>query len=352
MKNFFRTVISPLAFGLATAIALPATNAWATPSITSVEGTTSDNSTLTINGTGFTSKPYAKPLIWMDFNSNEQTDPNLSRFQGSLTVNGTLEATLTPDGKGGALKSTLGDKPAGPVGITFSSNELYIYVQRYYDFSIANPANWGSMGLNLKTTRMWSNFGTGGHDILLGYQGKEGVDSARITAELTQNGSVWPGAKAEQVADKWLQEEFVYKASDLNQQDGIFDYIRNGQSAYTQKFITRTSAYPSLYKMLFFDQVSNGLAPNLHVYYDNIYVDDVLNHVVISNSPTYDQASTRVIEVPVSWSDNQIKIHFRSGRLSGKDYYIYVIDKDGNANPNGFHVCPHCPNAPSPITVQ
>lgn len=355
MKTPFFPITSSLLLSVVTALilTLAATYVAATPSIESVTGTPIDNSTLTISGSNFTSKPYAKPLVWMNFNTSDQPDPALSRFQGTMAINGALEKTLTPDGKGGALESTLGDQATGPTnGITFNSNELYIYLQRYYDFSIANPATWGHIGINLKTIRLWSNFGTGAHDVLLGYQGKEGLDSARVTAEHTEVGSVWPGAKAPQVPNQWLQEEFLYKESDIDQANGLFDYIRDGESAYNHNFTTRTSSFPSPYKMLYFDQVSNGLAPDLHVYYDNVYVDDVWNHVVISNSATYAKASTRVIEIPISWSDSQIKINFRSGRLNGKDFYVYVVDKNGNANPDGFHVCPECPSAPSLTKVQ
>lgn len=337
-----------------------ATHALAAPSISSVTQTSEGgNAQLAISGSGFGSKAHAKPLYFFDFEgSNTAQNKNISFTTDSLNTNGTTTTSNALSGSGSALRFTIQqDSSAVAIPrIDFDSDRLYIFFNRMYDFSIADSSNWGSRGFNLKTNRLWS---PDGNNIYIGYQGNESATSGRIYPEYTAaGGSTWVGSNLPQVANEWTQEEIIYKASDINTQNGRFDLLRNGNSAHNSSFRMRTSSYPSRYSQLYFDQISNGTnsSKSLHIYYDNIYVDDTYQRVYISDSSTFDQAKKRMIQVPVKWSDSNIVVNVNEGGIPLSNAYVYVVDSNGDANKNGAALCKSdCaspPNPPKSIDIQ
>lgn len=344
-------------FFLVAAVGLNA-SAFAAPKITTVTlEKNSDTGTpqLVISGSGFTSKKHAKPLHYFDF-ENQQLGSNLqaSHSNSSIITNGVITDETTPTKSGSSMRFKVEQDPSEIAipEINFSSDQLYVYFHRRYNFSIGDSGTWGNSGFNLKTNRLWSRTK---NNIYIGYQGKEGNKSGRIYPEYTADGgSVWTGSRLPQLENRWAQEEIIYQAGDIGVKNGRFDLIRDGVPAHSAVFRMRTSSYPEPYSQLVFDQISNGVAEDraLYIYYDNIYIDDSFHRVYVSEGPTFSEAGLRLIQVPTEWNDNKISVDFSPGSSSVSNLFVYVVDSNGNANQSGVKVCQQgCLSPPSPPPV-
>jgi hypothetical protein len=327
------------------------------PSIDSVVMSPTEPATLIIEGTGFGAKSQARPLYWFDFDHISSDSRNLNYGEKTIGIQdtGSITSDLRFGNSGRSLKFNI-SKTGGTAFemMEFDSKNLYLYVQRYYDFDISDPKTWGEIGLNLKTNRFWSGFGGEyGNNIYLGYQGKEGVESGRITPELTGIKSVWPGKGLPHIANQWVQDEIILKSSDIGVENGTFDFIRNGSLSYDKKFIMRSYEKPNRYKMIFFDQISNGTSGvPLNIYYDDLYIDDTLQRVFLSDRESLSSAKNRFIQIPVEWEDNRIKAELNISNTSLAELYIYVADENGIINQSGFKVCGTCPGRPTQISID
>ena len=131
---------------------------------------------------------------------------------------------------------------------------------------------------------------------------------------------------------EWLAEEIIYKAGTIDTKDGTFDYIRNGQQFYLDKFIQRTTTYPDLYGDIRQSQVSSGAQPNSFAYYASLYVDDSLARVVVHDEPTLTIGTTDASDdyiqplPPSAWADDEITVRV-VGSIAGK--YFSIFDTSG-----------------------
>jgi hypothetical protein len=105
--------------------------------------------------------------------------------------------------------------------------------------------------------------------------------------------------------------------------DGIYDYLR------------MVGLDPS---------VPENLDPNLEFLWGDIYFDDSLARVVISDSSTFDPfggSYTNHYEVQniQSWSNSSVTFKANPGSFtSGQTVYLYVIDSNGNVNTSGYPI--------------
>jgi hypothetical protein len=299
-----------------------------------------------IYGKGFTEKKNPAPLVWLDFES-----PQSSSFTASLT--GAVVGTVVLDPKLPSNKVLYFDASVGgsggPEGVKFDSDELYVSLRRFYKFNIDDPKFSGSSGgLNLKVMRLWASFNApNNNNFYFGYQGKEGLTSGRMVSEHTSDVANWVGPTAPQKGMEWLSEEMIYKSSNVDMADGTFQYIRNGEPARLKPLRNRTSDKPQRYRMLFLDQVSNySLSTPLEILYDDIYVDESYHRVVLTDSETPLNYSVAIMQIPVEWRDDYIKVKARSGKGKGVGTYIHVYDKNNRSTKKGARFCPGCPKPP------
>jgi len=152
-----------------------------------------------------------------------------------------------------------------------------------------------------------------------------------------------------QLPYKWQIQELVYKASDVDVRNGLWNFYLDGVLASNKTWMTRDSAHPAPYDILYQTQVSNGAQLGSNVYYDSLYVDDTFHHVVLCSSASWSNCTSKEIQIPTSWNDNQIVIQVNAGGLDlSKPAYFYVVDKDGNVNDKGYPLCMKCPLPPTP----
>jgi len=225
---------------------------------------------------------------------------------------------------------------AGAARVPFQTDELYLFVKRYYDFDITDPANHGPIGFNHKVTRIWWGLGSSAekNNIHLGYQGTEGgrTGNPRVSPENTDGALYTDGAPF--APEQWLQEEFLYRVSGPDQANGTFDYVRDGQNQWDGSFITRDAAHPNRYETLVFDQVSNGPGPGPYwTYYDDIYVDTTWTRVMVIDAENLAGATVREIQIPTSWEEDEIRFTVRVGAISDLSAaFVVVINPDGSQN--------------------
>jgi len=102
-------------------------------------------------------------------------------------------------------------------GIEFDPDKpLILYLERYYQRDITDPAYQSAGDYNLKTNRFFGGDTeppTGNEqNIYIGYQGNQGANSARVGVEHVDQGA-FSGSKAYTAgvpAGQWLSEEIIF----------------------------------------------------------------------------------------------------------------------------------------------
>ena len=85
-----------------------------------------------------------------------------------------------------------------------------------------------------------------------------------------------------------------------------------------------------------------------------VYVDSSLQRVAIGNASNYADVTHHELQRPINWTSNDIEIAVNLGAFSfEKDLYVYVFDRDGVVNDQGFPLCTGdaCPIPPSRIQL-
>ncbi|MCH2534282.1 MAG: hypothetical protein MK008_07570 [Bdellovibrionales bacterium] len=296
---------------------------------TDIFGKTIDGNNILIKGENFPNKAIAEPLYWTSFEESDDPESDLigyGRFKGLADTN------ITAPGSNVSHRFDISrqDQNNSPTLNFGDSNELYVFKKIYYDFEIDHADNMGPLGLNLKILRLWS---PEGNNIYTGYQGLEGsTGNPRTYAEYTGQSTLW--GKIPFIPYKWHQTEIVYKASQVDVQDGIFTVIRDGVKLWDRKFRMRTSNKSAKYNEIAFDQISNGTGNNsLNIYYDDLYIDTTFTRIMLSDAPNLEDSRVLEVQIPLQWSKNLIEIKLRKGaHESFKDKYLLIIDEKNEVN--------------------
>lgn len=145
----------------------------------------------------------------------------------------------------------------------------------------------------------------------------------------------------------WKSEEVYYRTGGVNTEDGVLDFRVDNKQHYDQQFVMRNDSRPGKYDIVYQSQVSNGAQPDSNIYYDHLYIDDTWHHVAACEESTWSACTDKALQVPLEWSDEQITVEFNPRHMNANgDFFLYVVDSDGNANEEGFRVCMQCPKSP------
>jgi len=176
----------------------------------------------------------------------------------------------------------------------------------------------------------------------------------RITPEYTQ-GTTWSGQFTNQILyqlpREWKVEELQYETSSIDVVDGTFNFYQKGVLGTDNKFRNRTSDEPNKYNSIVQSQVSHNAQPGSVMYYDAMYVDDTWHRVVISEGNTWATRGNVEVQIPAEWNDNQIVINTNLAGLNiaATPLFLYVVDKNGVANENGYPLQSVLDNDDDPI---
>ncbi len=329
--------------------------ATAKPVINSVTGSI-ENSALIISGSGFTAKANPEPLFWWkaDFGI---TPSALGRSTWDKTdISGSFSTKVVAPGSQKSVGFDHGKSSGVALSrVVFNSDRLYLHRKTYEDFDITKDygikPGTTLKTFNFKTVRFWSKQASlGVNNMHVNAQGAEN-SAFRITPENTDK-TIWSNSFTNkplfQIPKKWKVEEIEYKTSSIGIRNGIFKFYQNGILGTDNKFINRNTKQPDRYAWVSQSQVSNGAQSGSIMYYDSLYLDDTWHHVVICKSKTWTTCGNREIQIPTTWTDTKIIIHTNLGGFNTESsLFLYVVNKDGVANDNGYPLCPKCPLPPT-----
>lgn len=307
--------------------------------------------TLTVGGTGFTTKATPAPIIfdtvesgsfspsWGSVNSLTVNSDN-NRHAGS-TKNGYLNFRAGVDE--GQFK---GPDPVHPKWFVS------------YWFKLGSNWDWGTTDFsgnnkflsNIKIFRMYHPAGAATENYVVAYNGWEN----QLVADL-ENGGVFdrtpffPNFRAAITLDTWHNFQFMYgEASGLGVTDGFVQMWHNGSTPGS--LATRTRIVEDVDKRPFiigFENVwgfSDGAisdpsddAPN-DFYIDDIYMDNSWARLEIGDNSVYNSCTHREMQTASAWSTTSITAALNRGSFAaGATIYLFVVDTAGVVS-SGFPV--------------
>lgn len=345
-------------------IALDVKPVTAAPAITSISGTVSHGSTVTVTGSGFGTKSPVKPLIWANFEAGLIDPTNLgvmttwtnNSYFSLTTSNQSLNSTYAVFGEYNTGLSKTG--PTFRVDYDYYQ-KIYVFFKRYRDFAPPSP-------INMKFFRIWPVSDGTKNDFLAEYLTNSNPNKVgRCYTESTGESMETPGNSSYQgtvyTEDTWGTEEFQWSQnSALGVADGTWRFWRNGMLMQTRdNLIGRSTTQSGNIIRLYIDNYSGG-SGNIYmppdgsmVYVDDVYIDNTWARVIIGDQNTFDDSTHREIQIPSAWSDTSIAISINKGSFNTlNSAYLYVFDANGNVNASGYPLCPNCPKPPTSLQVQ
>lgn len=311
----------------------------AAPNISAVQGTFGDHQTVTVAGSGFGSKNPAAPLVWDDFNQG------LNPGSGSIKrVWDQVESMIWSSNEG--VGGTGCAKAADGNGLwtlrcdynawTNDGQRAYIYKKEKLNFLIT-PYR----GQNYKTWRMWP-VGNGYPNIY------SSASHGRIFVEKVSSSDSGYWANIAEPTTNWSTQEIIFQASTINQKNGRVTMRYDGRTVADGSVLTRSSSAPTLMQ---WNYVVHGVAANAstwspswsngnRMWDDDVYVDTTWSRVMLGNANTFSACNKLEIQIPIAWNDGSIQMMARTGDAfsQGSTAYLYVFDRDGNVNSQGFAV--------------
>jgi len=209
---------------------------------------------------------------------------------------------------------------------------------------------------NFKTIRFWAgtHYTDGQNNMYTGTQGSHNSEYA-ITTEYTGKthyGKNYTNKRLYQLPREWKTEEVQYQTSSIGIADGIWNYYQKGVLGTAFKFRNRVTDAPNRYGRIAQSQVSHNAQPGSVMYYDSVYLDDTWHRILICPESTWIARSNCEVQIPTNWNDSQISVQVNLGGLDlSKSNYLYVIDKNGVANKNGW-LLGGSDNAMSGLTIN
>lgn len=317
---------------LITTLAFFSMTAYAVPTITSA---TLDQTGITISGSGFG-----------DDNPQVFWDNNDANFDAS----GGIEGQVVPFGAG-KLWGENGDQWHSPLtfkkSTTRSNKNNIIYYNADHSGFLTKPRMTGTVydtlyvswwykpgksvtdeGGSNKFIRVWDN--TNGTGTRISWT------QMHLTCGSTTDWYTWPG----KVAD-WNHHEFYVNLADKKVVAKVNGKVIHDVSC--EKDPAQASK-PIYVQVLGFDHGSTAYKTQT-TSLDDIYIGNTQARALVSASSRWSTSiQTEVLPIK-SWTANKIETEAISGYLRlNNQVYIYVVDKDGNVNTNGFKVsCPFCP---------
>lgn len=213
---------------------------------------------------------------------------------------------------------------------------LILYIERYYESDITDPAKQSGGDYNLKTNRFFGDISTEGgntQNFYIGYQGSEGATSARVGAEYIDQGAV-NGSKAYESGNpfaQWTSEEIIFiNSSAPGLTDGRLYHYRDNvllnPDAQDHSLITYSTLYPTKPYYDWGDQWSNsGSATGPQYIWAGLHIrDDEWNGVYVGNAATL-AACTKLVRLPqTAWNATSVSFVYYETRIPSANAHFYI----------------------------
>lgn len=209
-----------------------------------------------------------------------------------------------------------------------------------------------------RNRKPWRTLGSGINSypkITLGFgdpslEGDEYLRSSVVDTDNTcyPDSSIWSGPKITDIENEWVRFEVYLKQSSKSIKDGTMQVWTHRPFKTDPSVIkigindtsygTRCSDdYWKSWRFNYFWETGGGT--NGHAYLDDLYFDNTQARVEIGNNESFDKCTHREIQVPTSWSDDEIIINVNQGSFEdGETAYIFVVDGDGETNQEGYPI--------------
>ncbi len=344
------------------------TKARAQPYIDSLSGDAINGSMIAINGSGFDVKMSEEPYIWDDFEGGVHNTSIHSQFPAIPSNNrawiGNFASGCEPvysntQKRDGSLLSAKLDLNVGGVcsGRMLMQTGIPLTAGNKVYFSTWMRFDWGTAGGNgnrqIKTWRIFK-YGIPQFDRTYTYVSNlvenEGATYKSFMATLYDGNTDFNENLELALEDeKWIRFEAELQISSApNMADGIIRLwvSRADFSEKIYKEIDRSNVISipgngEIWDSFWLGQwIGNATDPrNTILYYDDVYFDTTWQRVEIGDASTWSGCAHREIQIPSTWSDNQITFTLNQGSLSPCDtYYLYVVDTNGNVNSEGYPI--------------
>jgi hypothetical protein len=356
--------------GIATVAVTFSSATGSAPTVTQATGTFAHGGTVTITGTGFSTKAQAAPLVWDDASGTNVLNKWSGYWpDGAPTPSSNMQYLAAP---------VLGVKPphnrvgryltgahedsgnfhtGQDVAVWKDFNKVeggYLYLS-YYSF--VNPGwvftggmtpedgNFKTFGYSVQGSiyelpnnwyeAQWDGQGRGlFSQTATSYETIINDDSSQL------NGGVFWGHMINPIGGAWVKREILIKTSSTNG-GAITITENNGTPSVTYTGIT--DPYAGIAR----SAGPGGFARSCNSvlnrrYFADLYMDTTPQRVVLANNVVYAAATITELQIPTSWSDTSIGITVNLGAFStGQTAYLFVFDSTGTPSALGF-----------PVTVQ
>lgn len=346
----------------------------AAPAISSVSGTISHDSEITITGTGFSTKPTASPMLYDDFDDGTT---------GNTICD--VESGVEPQVHAGYLSSYSswvmdGGGSYSDKSIVYNETSPFRAGSKHGRAYIDTSACWG---VNFYVpTNSW--FTAAGKELYVSFLLKAGPTTSSLPRQskaLVGYDSAWGDrwyhstaydSSCDDDSDEWRQH-YTDKSTDLG--IGLAGSAVLGEWIRCENYIMQSSANtgdgkwytwmhrptigtPTITSLLtdsaiMRDDSTNVTritlggaywsmcsgAPPVNIDVDEIYIDSTPARVELGNASTWATCTMRTILIPTAWSDTSITATVNQGKFAvGSTAYIYVVDTSGNYNSTGKSV--------------
>lgn len=358
LDQIFFPAIGKLLVSLLAVLCLPGLSISA-PSISGVSGTVTHGQLLTISGSGFGTKTSAAPAVW----DNGAGTNILNAWDGAWPEAGSQpECTPkyhspmrgVPTAHANVQKYLAGCAPGTGVGYpnnvmvwkdrTITSFPAYSYISFYtrndplydsgdnykwFDYSTGNTP----YTMNTSTDSNWylEYVGGLGNDFHINDDGGSIYNQAPDWTLDYQGNSKYFGGSINP-KNQWVKIEVAIKYT--NQNDGWIDIYENGNliksGSAPHSYNGATDKYAGSARNEAIGGFSRNGTINNWRYFNDIYLDYTLAHVILGNSSSYQSCSIREVQIPTSWSNGSITFNVNLGAFQqGQTAYLYVVDNTG-----------------------
>lgn len=371
---------------LAASLGLMSAVAGGAPAVQQVSGSVSHDSSVTIRGLSFGTKPTAPPVIWDDGTgsslsskwslaapstasvSSYNTQYRSTGYRGvagphvnsTKYIVGGHTNTWSPSAGGAVMVSKdLGALPQGSIYYA----RAYYRLDPSWQFAVATDDN---------NHKWWvTNFGgSGPYETEYFYvdydQGKFKNSTTAVQHKISPNPlmnpdvnghSNWWSSSLNPVSG-WSLYEVESRRSTSNNgylkvwADGVLvvNYAGPTDAASGSSISVGFGGYSSTYVI---SPVSNFR------YFADVYVDNTAARVVLANNANLANATVIEPQIPSRWTSAEIDVRVNAGKLgAGQTAYLFVVDSAGSRNASGFPVVVGnesqnaVPKAPSGVVVN
>lgn len=316
------------------------------PAVSSVSGTLSHGSTVTISGSGFGTKPTAAPLKYDDFQNLAMNDDlavngwRTSGYHRPRASNQFLRpGTPYTRNAHSFFEANISYAQAGDVSNFYltglTATKYYIDAWHYITTTS------GVMPSNIKPWRLhqvnagapnayWGFAGPSAGDTGFGRDGTSITDSGYFGSNdngvrIPLPGSAW--------YNNWQHLQIMLDVGTPGSTNGSMIAYINGRLRLNYRSNIRVIApgyanFPELYLGNYVRSDPHG---DTHAYWESVYVDSSWARVEIGNNANYADCTIRETQIPSSWTGNSISVRLNRGGIANLGAaYLFVVDANGN----------------------